>query len=315
MGYEGLRASAVLLLAAVLVTGCGRGTPPPATDAGASASATSRTALPETDVWLADLARGSDGTLTLGVPVDVTPRPGYDNQPSFLPDGSGFWYTAADSSGQTDIRLYDLESGTSRPVTSTTPESEYSATYLGMGGGFSVVRVEADSTQHLWRFDMDGSHPSVLLPDVAPVGYQAWADDHTVVMYVLGDPATLRIGDVSTGATRVAATDIGSSIQRIPDTSDVSFVQVVGKDSTEIRRLNVRDGTSTLVADGIPGSEDHAWTPDGTLLQAHGSVLYAWRGDIRTWVQVADLSSQGVTISRLAVSPDGTHLAFVGASR
>ena len=180
-----------------------------------------------------------------------------------------------------------------------------------MGGGFSVVRVEADSTQRLWRFNMDGSNPSLLLPDVAPVGYQAWADDHTVVMYILGSPATLAIGDVSTGTTRTVAREIGRSIQRIPGTTDVSFVQHVGKDSTEVRRLNVRDGTSTLLAPGIQGTEDHAWTPDGTLLQAHGGILYMWRADARAWVQVADLSSEGLTLSRIAVSPDGKHIALV----
>jgi hypothetical protein len=295
----------------MLFAGCGSDAPSPATDAATPPSTAAAAAPPGTDIWLADLTRRPDGALTLGEPVDVTPRPGYDNQPSFLPDGSSFWYTAADSTGQTDIWLHDMASGANRPVTATNPESEYSATYLGMGGGFSVVRVEADSTQRLWRFNMDGSNPSLLLPDVAPVGYQAWADDHTVVMYILGSPATLAIGDVSTGTTRTVAREIGRSIQRIPGTTDVSFVQHVGKDSTEVRRLNVRDGTSTLLAPGIQGTEDHAWTPDGTLLQAHGGILYMWRADARAWVQVADLSSEGLTLSRIAVSPDGKHIALV----
>jgi hypothetical protein len=308
---EGLPTYPVLLLLTTLLTGCGSDAPSPATAATASPSPAAAAVPPGTDIWLADLARRSDGALTLGGLVDVTPRPGYDNQPSFLPDGSGFWYTAADSTGQTDIWIHEIASGSNRRVTATTPESEYSATYLGMGDGFSVVRVEADSTQRLWRFDMDGSNPSVLLPDVAPVGYHAWADDHTVVMYILGSPATLAIGDASTGTTRTVAHDIGRSIQRIPGTTDVSFVQRLGKDSTEIRRLNVRDGTSTLVAPGIQGAEDHAWTPDGTLLQAHGSILYVWRADAGAWVQVADASPEGLTLSRIAVSPDGTRIALV----
>jgi hypothetical protein len=305
----------VLVLATMLLSGCGSDTPSPATNAARSPSAAIAAAPPETDIWLADLGRQSDGALTLGEPVDVTPRRGYDNQPSFLPDGSGFWYTAADSTGQTDIWLHDLESGTNHPVTATVPESEYSATYLGMGGGFSAVRVEADSTQRLWRFDMDGSNPSVLLPDVAPVGYQAWADDHTVVLYILGDPATLAVGDVSTGATRTVAHDVGRSIQRIPGTTEVSFAQRLGKDSTEIRRLNLRNGTSTLLAPGIQGTEDHAWTPDGTLLQAHGGTLYMWGSAAQAWVRVADLSPEGLTLSRIAVSPDGAHIALVAEKR
>jgi hypothetical protein len=315
MRNEGLPAHSFLFLTAILLAGCGSDTPPPATDAAKPSSPAAVVAPPGTDIWLADIARRPGGALSVGAPVDVTPRSGYDNQPSFLPDGSGFWYTVADSTGHTDIWLHDMASGANRRVTATTPESEYSATYLGMGGGFSVVRVEADSTQRLWRFDMDGSNPSVLLPDVAPVGYQAWADDHTVVMYVLGDPATLVIGDVSTGATRTVARDVGRSLQRIPGTTDVSFVQRLGKDSTEIRRLDVRDGTSTLVAPGVQGTEDHAWTPDGTLLQAHGAVLYMWRADEGAWAQVADLSAEGLTLSRIAVSPDGAHIALVAEER
>ena len=51
---------------------------------------------PGTDVWLAPLETNAAGELTVGSPRNVTGRPGYDNQPHFTPDGSGFWYTAAD---------------------------------------------------------------------------------------------------------------------------------------------------------------------------------------------------------------------------
>ncbi len=72
-------------------------------------------------------------------------------------------------------------------VIASNPESEYSATPLPDGSGLSVIRVEADSTQRLWRFDMDGANGSVVLEDVAPVGYHAWADQRTLVMFVLGE--------------------------------------------------------------------------------------------------------------------------------
>ena len=45
-----------------------------------------QTAPPSTDIFLVDvLKRG--GQLALGTPVNITFRPGYDNQPSFTPDG------------------------------------------------------------------------------------------------------------------------------------------------------------------------------------------------------------------------------------
>ena len=310
-GRRARRAVAACLVVGVLavtVTGCGGGGP----GAGAKGAATTPSSPPATDIWLAALHHDTGGTLSLGKAVNVTHRRGYDNQPFFLPDGSGFWYTSIDSTGQADIWFHDLGSGENRPVTRTARESEYSATWLGMGGGFSAIRVEADSTQRLWRFDVDGGDASVLFSDVAPVGYHAWADDHTVAMYVLGTPPTLVVGVVSTGATRTVAHDIGRSIRRIPGTNDVSYVQHVGKDSTEIRRLHVRAGTSTLLAPGIQGGDFHAWTPGGVLLQAHGAVLYAWSPGDHAWKQVADLSAQGISLSRLAVSPDGTLIALVG---
>lgn len=308
------RRGGVTLVLAQLIwfAGCGRGAPAPPSDGTVTASGPAAAAPPATNIWVATLERDPGGGLAVGEPVNVTDRPGYDNQPFFLPDGSGFWYTAIDSTGQADIWFHDLVTGANHAVTATAPESEYSATWLGMGGGFSVIRVEADSKQRLWRFDLDGSNARVLLPEVAPVGYQAWADDHTVVMYVLGDPATLVVGDVSTGTTRTVARDVGRSIQTIPGTDDVSFVQQLGSDSTEIRRLNVRTGTSTRVAPGVPGGEFHAWTPDGTLLQAHGGVLYAWSVAADSWRQVADFTDRGITLSRVAVSPDGSRIALVG---
>jgi hypothetical protein len=301
------------LVLAATAGACGGGAPRAGAATAAAGAATTATPLPPaTDIWLAELHHDPGGALSLGRPVNATHRRGYDNQPFFLPDGSGFWYTSIDSTGQADIWYHDLASGENRPVTRTARESEYSPTWLGMGGGFSAIRVEADSTQRLWRFDVDGANASVLFPNVAPVGYHAWADDHTVVMYVLGTPPTLVVGDVSTGATRTVARDVGRSIQRIPGTNDVSYVQRVGKDSTEIRRLDVRAGTSTPLAPGIRGGDFHAWTPDGVLLQAHGAGLYAWSPGAHAWRQIADLSAQGISLSRLAVSPDGTRIALVG---
>ena len=59
----------------------------PADDAVAPVATVSTPA--ETDIWVAELL-DSGRRLRVGVPVNATDRPGYDNQPYFLPDGSGF---------------------------------------------------------------------------------------------------------------------------------------------------------------------------------------------------------------------------------
>ena len=268
---------------------------------------------PATDIYLADL-RVSRGRVSVGVPVNVTARPGYDNQPFFLPDGRAFVYTSIREDSQADIYRYDIDTKTSVRLTATR-ESEYSPTLLPDGSGFSVVRVEADSTQRLWAFDLAGSRPRLVLDSIKPVGYHAWGDAHTLVLFVLGSPSTLQIADAGFPSTRgeVFAKDIGRSLQRIPGRASVSFVQrdsVAGNtlEELDIGRRRVRELTKTP-----PGADFFAWTPDGIVLSASGTTLYQW--DLRrggAWEKVADLAAAGLSnVTRLAVSPQGDRLAIV----
>jgi len=277
---------------------------------------------PGTDIFLAELrARGKSAgdRVEVGTPVNVTHRPGYDNQPFFTPDGRGVLYTSV-LGGQADIWRYDIAAGRNVQLTKTTPESEYSATPLPDGSGFSVVRVEADSTQRLWRFDWDGAHPALVLAGVKPVGYHAWGDAHTLALFVLGQPATLQIADLRTGQATPVARDIGRGVQRVPgDRPAISFVQKgAPPDSAwavaeiDLATLQIRPLIRTLV-----GVDQYAWTPAGVLLMAKGAKLYQWspsRG--ADWEEVADFTALGLEgITRLAVSPRGDRLALVAADR
>src|SRR5438093_12971850 len=105
---------------------------------------------PATDIYLADL-RVAQGRVSVGVPVNVTARPGYDNQPFFLPDGGAFLYTSIRADSQADIYRYALRTATSVRLTATR-ESEPSPTPLPAGSGFSAVRVAADFPQRPGAF-------------------------------------------------------------------------------------------------------------------------------------------------------------------
>ncbi len=126
-----------------------------------------RPAAPDTEIFLAPLTV-SGQHITIGQPVNISNSPGYDNQPSFTPDGQRLLFTSARGGAQTDIYRYDLASKQVTQVTNT-PESEYSPT-VTPDHGLSVVRVEADGSQRLWRFTSDGGDPRVLLENVKPVG-------------------------------------------------------------------------------------------------------------------------------------------------
>lgn len=272
---------------------------------------------PATDIYLADL-RVAQGRVSLGVPVNVTARPGYDNQPFFLPDGRAFLYTSIREDSQADIYRYDIDQKASVRLTATR-ESEYSPTPLPDGSGFSVVRVEADSTQRLWAFDLAGSRPRVVLDSIKPVGYHAWGDAHTLVLFVLGSPPTLQIADAGfpTARGEVFAKDIGRSLQRIPGRLSVSFVQRDSVVGPWLEALDVRTRRVTKLVQPPQGADFFAWTPGGIVLAASGTKLYQWdprRGE--AWEEVADLAGAGLTnVTRLAVSPKGDRLAMVAVPR
>ncbi len=268
---------------------------------------------PGSDIYLVSMD-GSHCPMRLGDPLNITARDGYDNQPSFLPDGAGILYTSIREDGQADIYRYDIASGATRRVTATA-ESEYSPTVMPGGAAFSTVRVEADSTQRLWAFDLNGGTPRLLLPDVQPVGYHAWGDARRVALFVLGDPPTLQLADLTTGEARVVARNIGRSLHRVPGRPAISFLHRASDGTAWIKELDLGTGDIRDLRRPLGDNEFYAWRPDGELLMGYRSGLYGPSCDgVGEWEQHADLANFGISgITRLAVSPDGTQLAIVGA--
>ncbi len=267
---------------------------------------------PSTDIYLAELT-SRDGTYHVGAPRNITNREGYDNQPAFEPGGTTLLYTSARNRTQTDIYRYDVEAGTTRQVTQTLA-SEYSATPLPGGGGFSAINESVDG-QLLWRYDTDGVGRGGILPDVQPVGYHAWGDENRLIMFVLGgggNPATLQLGDLSTGTAEVIAENPGRSLHKVPGRHALSFVRKLSRDEWWLEVLDLDTMEYTRLGQTLPGREDYAWTPDGTLIMGDGSKLYQMRPG-EEWVEIADLEGAGISgISRLAINDSGTRIAIVG---
>ncbi|HVT40365.1 MAG TPA: YetF domain-containing protein [Gemmatimonadaceae bacterium] len=270
-------------------------------------------AAPSTDVWVVSMKQ-SGSTLTLGTPVNATHRTGYDNQPSFTPRGDAVLYTVVGDDGQADIWRFALPTGKPERLTETR-ESEYSATVTPDGHWFSVIRVEADSTQRLWKFPFDHrGEPVLVLERIKPVGYHVWAGDHTLVLFVLGNPATLQIADDRTGSAEIVSRNIGRALAKVPARGAVTFLQLVKDSASWISELDVHSKQVRRIAQPPVGADYHTWTPRGTLLAANGSVVYAWMDG--RWRVVADFSGAGVRgITRLAVSPKGDWLAFVAEDK
>ncbi|MVM41282.1 hypothetical protein GO730_32385 [Spirosoma sp. HMF3257] len=270
-------------------------------------------APPDADIFLVELT-GKNQVLQVGKPVNITQRKGYDNQPSFTPDGQQILFTAMHDDGQTDIYRYDLQKKSTTQLTKT-PEGEYSPTVTPDQAYFSVIRMEMDKTQRLWKFPISGTgEPTLILTNVKPVGYHCWLTPDWLALFILGKPNSLQLAHVSTGDTTRIEGSIGRSLHKIPGKNALSFVHKRTPTEWEIKQLDLKTNEITSIAPTLPGSEDFVWTPDGTLLMGQGAILYQLNPkSTKGWTQLSDFSSAGVKqLTRLAIDPKGRKLAVVG---
>jgi hypothetical protein len=270
--------------------------------------ATSLHAQGGTDIWVVSLNAGGS-SVSFGTPRNVTKRPGYDNQPTFTPDGGALLYTRIEGDGPPDIWRHPLDGSAPARFTRTSVESEYSATIMPDGRGVSVIRVEADSTQRLWAFGWDGEPARVILPALKPVGYHVWVGEYSIGAFVLGEPNALVLADPRTERVDTLARGIGRAFARVPGRDAFTFIHMHG-DTAVVGEVDVRTATVRRIAVAPTGGEYHVWTPSGQLLLSAGSRIYRWTGT--QWDVAADFAAFGVSgMTRMALSPDGSQLAFV----
>ena len=275
-----------------------------------TASPTPTPTPPATDIFVVDLRTTAAGNLKPGQPVKITDWAGYNNQPSFLPDGRSILYTSIRDK-QADIYRYDLRAATTTQVTNT-PESEYSPTLMPDGKSISVVRVETDGTQRLWKFPLTGGGPSLILEKIKPVGYHLWIDADTLALFVLGKPNTLQLVDLRSGKAEWIADNPGRILRLVPHQNKFSFVHKVSEQEWLVKIFDLKTrGIATFIKT-FPGAEDYAWTPSGVLLMANGTKLFARQKSDFAWVELADFSNAGLkSVTRIAVSPKGDRIAIV----
>lgn len=289
--------------AALIATGCGP-----------SGGMSGEDGPPDTDIFLV-AAEGGRGGLALGEPVNITQRRGYDNQPKFLPDGSGLLYTVI-ADEQADTYRYVIDEGRSERVTAST-SSEFSPTPMPDGRSFSTVRLEAEpgGFARLWRFPMSGRSPELILRDVTGLGYHTWVDADTVAL-AIGEPARLELIDVGAGEgqRRVVATEVGRCLQVDPVTGELAFLDK-SAEQWRIRYLDLGSGEITRSVPARDQSEDFAIGADGSVVMGEGRRLYRLATPDGEWELLADWSARlPGPISRISISPDGRYLAIVAAA-
>ncbi|GAB4418862.1 MAG: hypothetical protein OHK0039_30730 [Bacteroidia bacterium] len=266
-------------------------------------------AQPDTDIYVMDLEE-VDGEWYFRQPLNITPRKGYDNQPSFTPDGRGLLFVSMQGNNQTDVFRYDFRAGTARRLTETKQVSEYSPQMMPEGTHFSVVMVEADSVQRLWAYPVEGGSARLLTKKVDSIGYYAWLSEKQLATFRLGEPPHLDVFDVKRQKLRTISPRVGRSIHRVPGTGLLSYASEGADGTWQIYTWDPLTGETQAVVQTFSGVEDYCWTPQGYLLMGQGEMLYMYRPGIdEAWML---MGSPGVgPFYRLAMSPDGRKLAVV----
>jgi hypothetical protein len=264
--------------------------------------------LPDTEIYLFDLSI-KKSKISVSNPKNVTNHMGYDNQPFFHPDKTVLYFTSADTTGNTEIKEYNYLTGTTQTLTHTA-EREYSPTVTPDKNFISCIIQRADGAQDLGKYPIDGGEPEIVI-NTLTIGYHAWIDNESLLLFVLGDTMTLHRINLTTRKDEVLAQNIGRSLHRIPHSSSMSFVQKVLEKEWFIQKLT-SDGLITKIKSTLPAREDLAWTPDGKILMSNGTNLFFMQpGIIETWQSIKVPQMPKGTITRLAVNELGDKLAVV----
>ena len=264
-------------------------------------------ALPKNHVFVFHLNKATEGKLFLEDPRWITsfnPN-GYNNQPDFI---NGMWHLSVrlPDADQNEIVALDLPTRQLRWITNT-PESEYSPTKIPGRSGeqFSVVRVEADSTQLLWQYDLvDEYSMTNVVAKEKMVGYTRWLNESKVALFLVGDPMSLVVGDLETEKTDFITSRIGRSLHS-NDQEELFFTQRITDGAPwQLKKIAYGGFRPELITVSPGELQDFCLLEDGTILMGSGSVLVKYKpGKSTTWEFVADLALYGAkSISRLAVN-------------
>jgi len=261
------------------------------------------------EIYLADISF-SDVSFTISNLTNISNSTGYDNQPSFLPDGSGVLFSS-EHGESTDIKLYDIESNTSSWLTNS-EGGKYSPTVTPEGNFFSFIWLKPDGEQLLWKYSLSDGEPEVIVPNEV-IGYHSWFNEQTLYTFVLGDNATFvefKLGDRI--SRKVIATSPGRSIHKIPGKEEISFIDKNESDNWIVKTYDPESKKIKVLTSTPENSEDMYWVNSSSFLIGNGNSLLMWKEGHGYTNSANTFENEGV-ISRISLSPDRTKIAIVFA--
>ena len=236
------------------------------------------------------------------------PCPEANNQPAFSPDGKYILYSRYDDdTKQSDIYKYDLTTKTTTQFTKT-PTSEYSPTFMPDGKNISIVMVEKDSVQRLWKFPLGGGEPVCIMKNIPAIGYYCWINKDSIAIYVLTKPSfTIQVADIRTQKATVVADSAGRCMRM--KSGLLWYTTRLGILNTN---YEYHPRTKKSLLQGSIENEDYFFYNKTIWSCSDNSIMSGYMSGKSGAAEVANLSKFGITkITRITLSPDGKKIAVV----
>ncbi len=265
-------------------------------------------AQPSTEVFLVDI-RKPNARVELVNLKNVSKNEGYDNQPSFFDDSTVLFSSTRD--GQTDVKTYKIGSNESSWLTNTSLGSEYSPLKVPNQDAVSAVRLDKTGLQRLYRYDLANGASKVILADLK-VGYHVWFSPTILVVTVLVDDGMdLVVADLKGNTIKTIQKNVGRSLHKIPNSGLISFISNE-KGGSSIKSLDPIAGIIATIKVLPTPTQDICWLTNNLILIPDGTTISQLNTVDGSTTVLRRFEEGGVKgISRMAVSADGKHLAFI----
>jgi hypothetical protein len=270
--------------------------------------------MSSSNVYLFNLQQVGDTTIRFSNPRWLTafnPN-GYNDHPAFIENDLLFIASQQPQQTQPDIVALNLRDGSRARVTAT-QEGEYSPARMPDFLSFSAVRMEfqpGDTLLRLWQFPVNrqpNDNGKPVFKYLTNIGYYHWLNRQQVAVFLVGEPNSLGIADLRNDQVQTIATNVGRTFRTLPN-GNLIYVQKNSFAPWQLMEADAMNNYSaTPLITVLPGAEDFALLPDGTILMARGAKVFKYRPRFdENWIEVADFSGYDLsTITRMAVSMDG----------
>ncbi|MGB5944025.1 MAG: hypothetical protein WBG71_14170 [Leeuwenhoekiella sp.] len=266
------------------------------------------TAQENTEVFLVEMNQ-NDRKINFAAAENISQNPDYDNQPSFYNDRTLLYSRTVDS--LTEIAAYHLDEKSFRIVNQKNDAMEYSPQHMPSSENIVSVR-EKEGEQRLTVFDFE---TGLMLDKIydRQIGYFAFYDKKNAIATILnGNSMHLYAIDFEKKQDTLLLKNVGRSVHKTPRDGMMSYSLPNEEQNYDVYLLDMQTLESIYVCELPVGVQDYAWLDRDQILIGSRNQLFVYDTfGKQEWEQIAQFEDQKIEkITRIAVSPDGKHLAF-----